>query len=97
MQAEPIPAGTPVSRFAEQVEDVLTSFPATRLVVCPELHLFGSRVRPGERNAELADAAEPLDGPRVRSWPSSPATWASGWRPARCASAARTARSTTPR
>lgn len=65
-QAAPLPVGTPVSRFAEQIEDLLAGFPNTRLVVCPELHLFGSRVRPRERDAELADAAEPLDGPRVR-------------------------------
>ena len=64
-QATPVPVGAPVSQFAEQVEDLLAHFPGTRLVVYPELHLVGSRVRPAERDAELADAAEPLDGPRV--------------------------------
>lgn len=65
-QSEPLPAGAPVSRFAEHVEDVLASFPGTQMVMFPELHLFGSRVRPAERDAELAATAQTLDGPLVR-------------------------------
>ncbi|MET8869889.1 carbon-nitrogen hydrolase family protein [Nonomuraea sp. NPDC004580] len=65
-QSEPLPAGAPVSRFAEHVEDVLAGFPGTRMVIFPELHLFGSRVRPADRDAELAATAQPLDGPLVR-------------------------------
>lgn len=65
-QADPVPVGAPPSRFHAQVEDLLADFPETRLALFPELHLFGTRARPAERNAELADAAQPLDGPLVR-------------------------------
>jgi predicted amidohydrolase len=57
VQTEPLPAGAPFTRFAEEVEAVLGRFPGTRLIVYPELHLYGE-------STEDIGLAEPLDGPR---------------------------------
>ena len=62
VQEPPLPVGDSVSRFAAQVQALLARFPQTRLVAYPELHLFGVG---SER--ELREAAEPLDGPRVKA------------------------------
>ena len=60
VQAAPLRSSAP-DGFHAQVHSVLARFPQTRLVVFPELHLHGVD------QAELADAAEPLDGPRLRA------------------------------
>jgi predicted amidohydrolase len=58
VQAQPQTSGADVGEFASDVTGVLRRFPATQLVVYPELHLFGG---PGEQEA----LAEPLSGPRT--------------------------------
>ncbi len=60
----PLSGGSPF--FADQVTTLLDDFPNTRLVIYPELHLFGVDGLLAERNAQLRAAAEPLDGPRVK-------------------------------
>ncbi|MFD4509934.1 carbon-nitrogen hydrolase family protein [Streptomyces sp. NPDC058457] len=66
VQAPPRLATDPLSGFAEDVGGVLARFPQTRLVAYPELHLCGTDGPPAESESRLQDAAEPLDGPRVR-------------------------------
>ena len=51
-----------LAEFVSSVQSLLRSFPQTRLLVYPELHLFGH----APTHAELNASAEPLDGPRVR-------------------------------
>lgn len=58
VQAEPQTSGADVGEFAADATSVLRRFPGTRLIVYPELHLFGG---PGEQD----DLAEPLTGPRA--------------------------------
>jgi predicted amidohydrolase len=57
VQAEPQSSGADVDEFAADVTAVLRRFPETRLVVYPELHLYGGK---GEEQL-----AEPLTGPRA--------------------------------
>jgi predicted amidohydrolase len=66
VQAAPLPASDALPRFAEDVAALLARLPQTRLVVYPELHLFGVGTGP-DADAALADAAEPLAGPRVKA------------------------------
>ncbi|GAA3357099.1 carbon-nitrogen hydrolase family protein [Saccharopolyspora gregorii] len=63
-QEPPLPATASPDAFTAQVEALLAEHPGTRLVAYPELHLCG--VTGPDRDAELADAAEPLHGPRTR-------------------------------
>lgn len=60
VQAEPQTSGGDVDEFADHVAGVLHRFPGTRLIVYPELHLFGN-------DSELRRLAEPLTGPRVEA------------------------------
>ena len=60
VQAPPLPVADALERFPGQVREVLDRFPNTRMVIYPELHLFGA-----DSDDQLRDAAEPLDGPRV--------------------------------
>jgi predicted amidohydrolase len=46
------------------VADLVATFPQTRLVAHPELHLCGTEGSPADRTAQLEASAEPLDGPR---------------------------------
>jgi predicted amidohydrolase len=64
-QAPPRLIGEPVSAFAEEVKAALAVKPDSRLVVFPELHLFGDGNPDLQRTEALQDSAEPLDGPRV--------------------------------
>jgi predicted amidohydrolase len=50
--------------FAEHVSQVVRTYPQSRLVVYPELHLSGDDLDPGETQHLLTESAEPLDGPR---------------------------------
>jgi predicted amidohydrolase len=50
--------------FAGSVEQVLHSYPQTRLVVYPELHLAGDDRDADATERLLRESAEPLDGPR---------------------------------
>jgi predicted amidohydrolase len=50
--------------FAEHVEQVARTYPQSRLLVYPELHLAGDDLDPRRTEQQVADSAEPLDGPR---------------------------------
>jgi predicted amidohydrolase len=62
VQEAPLPVSDTIDRFAADVQALLARFPQTRIVVHPELHLFGV-----DSPEELVDAAEPLAGPRVKA------------------------------
>lgn len=64
-QAAPRQIGEPLSAFSAEVAGALRASPAARLVVFPELHLFGDGSPDRQRTEALQAAAEPLDGPRV--------------------------------
>jgi predicted amidohydrolase len=64
VQVAPHPATSPIGEFAESAETTVATFPQTRLVAYPELHLCGTEGPPVERTEQLQAAAEPLDGPR---------------------------------
>lgn len=65
-QARPRLIGEPVSAFADEVKAALAAQPHSKLVVFPELHLFGDSVPDQQRTEVLQDSAETLDGPRVK-------------------------------
>ncbi|NUT72353.1 carbon-nitrogen hydrolase family protein [Pseudarthrobacter sp. C4D7] len=65
-QARPRLIGEPVSAFAEEVKAALEAQPHSKLVVFPELHLFGDEDPDQQRTEMLQASAEPLDGPRVK-------------------------------
>jgi predicted amidohydrolase len=67
VQAETLPAHSPLSVFADDVQKVVCDFPQARLVVYPELHLTGLAGDAAQRDAMMRDVAESLDGPRMRS------------------------------
>lgn len=66
MQSAPRLMGEPLDGFAAEVAELLDDHPETRLVVYPELHLFGDELPSRERTAALHDAAQPIDGPLVQ-------------------------------
>lgn len=66
-QARPRLIGEPVSAFADEVKAALSAQPHSKLVVFPELHLFGDSEPDQQRTEVLQDSAEPLDGPRVKA------------------------------
>ena len=65
-QARPRLIGEPVSAFADEVKAALETKPDSKLVVFPELHLFGDGNPDRQRTEALQDSAEPLGGPRVK-------------------------------
>ncbi|MBG0741696.1 carbon-nitrogen hydrolase family protein [Paeniglutamicibacter antarcticus] len=65
-QAPPRLIGEPLSGFAQEVSSALAHQPEAKLVVFPELHLFGDGAPDQQRTEALQEAAEPLTGPRVR-------------------------------
>lgn len=65
-QARPRLIGEPVSAFADEVKAALEAQPHSKLVVFPELHLFGDEDPDLQRTDILQTSAEPLDGPRVK-------------------------------
>lgn len=66
-QARPRLIGESVSAFADEVTAALAVQPHSKLLVFPELHLFGDSEPDQQRTEVLQDSAEPLDGPRVRA------------------------------
>jgi predicted amidohydrolase len=62
IQQPPLPVADAVERFAADAHDLLVRFPRTRMIICPELHLFGV-----DSDAQLRDSAEPLTGARVKA------------------------------
>jgi predicted amidohydrolase len=65
-QARPRLIGAPVSAFADEVKAALETKADSKLVVFPELHLFGDGSPDRQRTEALQDSAEPLDGSRVK-------------------------------
>lgn len=65
-QAAPRLIGEPVSAFADEVKAALAEKPDSRLVVFPELHLFGDGNPDLQRTEALQESAEPLGGLRVK-------------------------------
>jgi predicted amidohydrolase len=65
-QARPRLIGEPVSAFADEVTAALAVQPHSRLVVFPELHLFGDSDPDLQGTEMLQASAEPLEGPRVK-------------------------------
>ncbi|WP_246036568.1 carbon-nitrogen hydrolase family protein [Sinomonas susongensis] len=65
VQASPQLIGAPLASFADEARRALERHPEAKLLVFPELHLFGDGMPDLQRNEALRGAAEPLDGPRV--------------------------------
>ena len=63
VQEQPLRPDEPLSRFCGHVSALVASFPQTRLVVFPELHLFDHAL---EKTSLLA-LSEPLDGTRIKT------------------------------
>jgi predicted amidohydrolase len=61
VQAQPQKITEPLSSFAEHAQSLLKSFPQTRMIVYPELHLFHADLN----KQALLEVAEPLGGARV--------------------------------
>ncbi|HEV7183347.1 MAG TPA: carbon-nitrogen hydrolase family protein [Leifsonia sp.] len=62
VQAAPVPIGTPLSVFADDVRRIVRDEPGVQFLVFPELHLFGSEhKRPDKRTALLNSSAVPID------------------------------------
>jgi predicted amidohydrolase len=66
VQAEPIPVDRALDVFAASAEGVAADFPQAELLIYPELYLCGLNGRAEERDAHMAEVAEPMDGPRIR-------------------------------
>jgi len=64
-QAPPRLIGEPLAGFARELRTTLAHQPNAKLVVFPELHLFGDGTPDQHRADALQASAEPLDGPRV--------------------------------
>ncbi len=60
-QAQPQGIHEPFSNFVGQAQSLLKSFPQTRMIVYPELHLFHADLN----KQALLEVAQPLDGARV--------------------------------
>lgn len=65
VQAPPQLIGDPLKAFADEAARALERNPGTKLLVFPELHLFGDGSPDRHRTEALRAAAEPLDGPRM--------------------------------
>jgi predicted amidohydrolase len=64
-QAPPRLIGEPLDGFAGELRATLAHQPEAKLVVFPELHLFGDGAPDQQRADALQASAEPLTGPRV--------------------------------
>jgi len=67
VQAEPLAPGESLDVFAADVRSVMARFPATRLVLYPELHLCPDQEEPGTSTANVTTQAEPMNGPRSKA------------------------------
>jgi predicted amidohydrolase len=65
-QARPRLIGEPISAFADEVKAALEAQPHSKMVIFPELHLFGDENPDLQRTEALQASGEPLDGPRVK-------------------------------
>jgi predicted amidohydrolase len=67
VQSPPQLIGAPFESFASEARKALESRPAAKLLVFPELHLFGDGSPDLQRTESLRAAAEPLHGPRMEA------------------------------
>lgn len=65
IQSAPATGLDPVGDLAKEVAQLLVDEPRVQMVVYPEIHLFGGSDLADDANTWLAEAAEPLDGPRI--------------------------------
>ena len=65
IQSAPATGLDPVGDLAKEVAQLLVDEPRVQMVVYPEIHLFGGSDLAEDANTWLAEAAEPLDGPRI--------------------------------
>lgn len=63
VQSPPHRIGAPFERFAAEARRAIAVAPEARILVFPELHLFGTEGPAQLRDQELRGSAEPLDGP----------------------------------
>ncbi|WP_371130865.1 carbon-nitrogen hydrolase family protein [Arthrobacter sp. SDTb3-6] len=66
VQAQPRLIGEPLSAFAEELAEITFENPEVRLVMYPELHLFGDQEPAARRNQTLLEAAQPINGDLVK-------------------------------
>lgn len=67
MQAAPVTGADPVAQLDAELGRLLAEHPGVRMVVHPEIHLFGDADEAADPAGWLEAAAEPLDGPRVQA------------------------------
>jgi predicted amidohydrolase len=67
VQAPPQLIGAPLEMFADEAAGALERHPGAKLLVFPELHLFGDGSPDRHRTEALRAAAEPLTGPRMEA------------------------------
>jgi len=66
VQASSRPPDVDLQVFEDELADLLADFRNTKLVVYPEIHLCGAYGTPAQRAEQLAGAAQPMDGPRIK-------------------------------
>ncbi|MNW37689.1 (R)-stereoselective amidase [compost metagenome] len=67
VQSPPHLIGAAFSLFADDARRAMESYPDTKLLAFPELHLFGDGSPDLQRSEVLRASAEPLSGPRVKA------------------------------
>lgn len=67
VQAAPATGADPIPQLDVELTRLLSEHDRVRMVVYPEIHLFGDADAADDPAAWLDAAAEPLDGPRVRA------------------------------
>ncbi len=67
VQAAPAKGPDAIQELDDEFGRILAAHSGVRMVVHPEIHLFGAADESADPAAWLARAAQPLDGPRVRA------------------------------
>jgi predicted amidohydrolase len=66
VQASSCKPDTDLQDFEDNLLSLLEDFRQTKLVVFPEIHLCGVSGTPTQRAEQLENAAQPMDGPRIK-------------------------------
>jgi predicted amidohydrolase len=66
-QYAPLTGADPVADLHTQAREILSATPRLNMLVFPEIHLFGCCDEADDPNEWLRAAAQPLDGPRMRT------------------------------
>ena len=66
VQASSCKPDTDLQDFEDNLLSLLEDFRQTKLVVFPEIHLCGVTGTPKQRAEQLENAAQPMDGPRIK-------------------------------